>query len=310
MKPEEEHIIEKIKRTGYPLEIEASNSLENKRFVVFNTQYYFDEEIQQGRDIDIYALPLNPDPLDDSLLPFRTDYYLPIECKKSNTHSWVFYTRPRIPMNSIYMKGQYETTIPELKTFSSESFEWNFEQKILELLHYRKFERIAIAYDEIKKEKFQKGENTEKGRREIFEATNQLVKFVSYELHGTERRISNLPESLPKRENIIIHFPIIVFDGDMYEASFTSGELKLEETNHVLLSTHFRCPYCKEVRSFTIDVVHRSYFDEYLKLLITHLHILNESISGFRNELMDRAAANRKQIEEETKKGNISFLLK
>lgn len=136
MKPEEtrtleEHLTEQIKKTGYPLEIETSNLLENKNFVVFNTQYYFDEEIQQGRDIDIYALPLRPDPVDDRLHPFSLSLFSAIECKKSETHAWVFYTRPRLPMSSINMKGQYETTVPELKEFSPDSFEWNFEQSVL-----------------------------------------------------------------------------------------------------------------------------------------------------------------------------------
>ena len=40
----EDYLIRKIKKSGYSLEIEVSNSLENEKFVVFNTQYYFDEE--------------------------------------------------------------------------------------------------------------------------------------------------------------------------------------------------------------------------------------------------------------------------
>jgi hypothetical protein len=306
----EDYLTEQINKTGYPLEIEISNLLENNRFVVFNTQYYFDEEIQQGREIDVYALPLNPDPIDDRLLPFRISLYLAIECKKSDTHAWVFYTRPRLPMSSIYMKGQYETTVPGLKSFSAESFEWDFEQKCL-LLHYDKFERIAVAYDEIKKAKMPKMEPSEvkeKGRREIFEAINQLVKFVSYELHETKARISNLPETVPKYEYIEIQFPVIAFDGDMYEVTFTSGEPKLEKTKHLLLSTHFRCPYCKEVKSFTIDVVHRSYFNEFLNLLVAHFNKLNENIVQNRTELVNRATQNREKIAKETEKGEINFL--
>lgn len=62
MKPEEkkktleDHLIEKIKESGYPLEIEISTLLD-KEYLVFNTQYYFDDEIKRGRDIDIYAIP-------------------------------------------------------------------------------------------------------------------------------------------------------------------------------------------------------------------------------------------------------------
>lgn len=39
----EDHLIKRIKKSGYPLEIEISNLLD-KKYVVFNTHYYFDEE--------------------------------------------------------------------------------------------------------------------------------------------------------------------------------------------------------------------------------------------------------------------------
>ena len=100
MKPEETleaHIIAKIKKSGYPLEIEISNLLE-KDYVVFNTQYYFDEESKQGRDIDIFAHSMYFDldkklrDLDERLLPFKVRTEPAIECKKSEKKPWVFFS--------------------------------------------------------------------------------------------------------------------------------------------------------------------------------------------------------------------------
>jgi hypothetical protein len=291
----EDYLFEKVKKSGYPLEIETSNSLENEKFVVFNTQYYFDEEARQGRDIDIYALPLEPDPLDDKLLPFVLTTDVSIECKKSETHAWVFYTRPRIPMSSIYMEGQYRATVPKPQRFSTDSFEWFLQQECL-MLHYDKFERIAIAYEEIKERKLDKGPGIEgkngSSRREIFEAINQLVKFTCYEIHQTHTRTTEL-SSASNREFITILFPVIVFDGDLFEVFFDSGEPKLQRKNHVLLATNYRCPYCREVESFAVDIVHRSHFSEFLQVLKMHFFKTRESIFRNRDELVKKAKADR-----------------
>ena len=298
----EDYLIEKVKKSGYPLEIEISDSLENERFVVFNTQYYFDEEAKQGRDIDIYALPLEPDSYDDKLLPFilRTD--LAIECKKSETHAWVFYTRPRIPMSSIYMEGQYRTTIPKLGEFLAESFEWFLQQECL-VLHYDKFERIAIAYEEIKKKKMDKetGKEIKNGsaRKEIFEAINQLVKFTCYEIHKTYARVMELSKT-SDREYILIFFPIIIFDGDLFEVFLVSGEPTLRRKTHILLNTHYRCPYCGEVESFTIDIVHRSYFTEFLQTMKMHFYKTRETMSKNRDKLLKKAKEDRMRFEKES----------
>jgi len=298
----EDYLIKKVKESGYPLEIEVSDLLESEGFVVFNTEYYFDEEIKQGRDIDIYAIPLEPDPVDDRLVPLHLTTDVAIECKKSETHAWVFYTRPRIPMSSVYVSGQYRTTVPEPEEFSPESFDWFLQQGCLRL-HYDKFERIAIAYDEIKKRKMDKesGKEAKKGsRKEIFEAINQLVKFTCYEIHGTQDRIKELPKN--DAEHITIFFPIIVFDGDLFEIFLVSGEPRLEKKTHMLLTTHYRCPYCGKVESFTVDIVHRSYFKEFLRILKMHFYATRETMLKNRDELLKKAKEDRMKFEKESAK--------
>jgi hypothetical protein len=203
-------------------------------------------------------------------------------------------------MSSIYMKGQLHTTVPTTKEFSSDSFSWLLEQKCL-IPHYDLFDQIAIAYDEIKKGKLDEETAKQKTdpiakkdsfRKEIFEAVNQLIKFTCYESHQTLGRTMELSKKL-KQEYITIIFPVLVFDGDMFDVSFDSGEPKLRKKNHVLLTSHYRCPYCKEVESYTIDIVHRSYFNEFLRLLKAHFNKTIEAIIGNRDELLKRAASDK-----------------
>jgi len=298
----EDYLLGKVKKSGYPLEIDVSNILEDERFVVFNTQYYFDEEAQQGRDIDIYAIPIYE--VDDRLLPLRLSTDLAIECKKSETHAWVFYTRPRIPMSSIYMRGQFRTTVPESERNSTESFEWFLQQKCL-VLHYDKFAKIAIAYDEIKKKKMDTESGREKkdgsSRREIFEAINQLVKFTSYEMHQTYERIAKAPQTY-YREIITLFFPIIVFDGDMFEMFLDLGEPRLERRKHVILGTHYRCPYCRNVESYTVDIVHRSHFKEFMRLWKMELDTTKQAMIRNHDELLIKANEDRAKFTEEKSK--------
>jgi hypothetical protein len=185
------------------------------------------------------------------------------------------------------MRGQLSTTIPNPKEFSTESFSWFFEGKCL-ILHYGSFERIAIAYEEIKQKKMTAETGKDSSRREIFEAINQLVKFTCYENHQIADRTAGLSE-LPSREFITILFPIVVFDGDMFEVFLEHGQPKLEKRNHILLTTHYRCPYCREVESFTIDVVHRSYFPEFLRSLKAHFYETMQTIRENRDELFKKA---------------------
>ena len=295
----EEYLKEQVKKSGYPLEIKVSNILDGMHYVVFNTEYHFDEEIQQGRDIDVYALPLDPDPMNDEILPFRLNLELAIECKKSETYAWVFYTRPRLEYSGICMSGQLSTTFPKRKQFSTDSADWFFEYTCLKT-HYNNFDRIAIAYDELKKSK--SNQKVGSHRNEIFEGTNQLVKFVNYMNHRREKRLSELPADLPYRENIRILFPIIIFDGDMFEVFFKGEEPMLWKTKHLLLSTHRYCPYCKESKSFTIDVVHRSYFEEFLNVLRTSFVKLNEIFSEKHDELLEKISNDRAVLEKEKEK--------
>jgi hypothetical protein len=300
----EDYLLGRVKKSGYPLEIEISNILENERFAVFNTQYYFDAEAHQGRDIDIFALTLGPEVIDDKLLPLSLRTDLAIECKKSETHAWVFYTRPRLPMSSIYMHGQFRTTVPKPEEFSMESFEWFLQHKCL-ILHYDKFAEIAIAYEEIKKKKMdtENGKKRKNGssRKEIFEATNQLVKFTSYEMHQIYERIAKLPWK-DKREVTTLFFPVIVFDGDMFVMFLDSGEPRLERRKHVLLGTHYRCPYCLNVESFTVDIVHRSHFNEFIQLWKTHLHTTKETMLRNHSELLKKANEDKAKFSQEEPK--------
>lgn len=270
----EDHLIERIKESGYPLEIEVSNSLDPD-YIVFNSSYYFDEEAKKDRDIDIYAIPYEnanvflDDELKKRMEPFYLQTEIAIECKKSTTHCWVFFFRPFLKPCNLHISGQYvdkfsNTSIPSAVEALLFDKLCNDEKK---KLHYESFEEVAVAYAEIRKE------GNEKSRNDIFEGLTQLAKFLNYEIGEPKEPDISKPDF-----SIAMYFPIIVFDGDMYKVNLKSGEPKVEKTNHVIIRKNYSSPYTKRVNRFLIDIVHRTYFAEYLKLLAANFRNMRETI--------------------------------
>lgn len=80
-------LIEELKKTGFPLEMEILNILNSGNWIARPNDYYYDYDLNIGREIDIRA----------SLFPheqasnFNAFPFLAIECKKSQTMAWVFF---------------------------------------------------------------------------------------------------------------------------------------------------------------------------------------------------------------------------
>lgn len=290
----EDFLLRKVRESGYPLEIEVS-SLLDKNYSVYNTAYYFDVETQQNRDIDIHAFYNDPreDYYEKRLAPLSVRTDLAIECKKSETHAWVFFTRPFEGFNDpfitgLLLEGQFKSSVPRTEDHHAGCFDYWFP-KLLHSSHHSKFERIAIAYDEVKKKK--DGSN----RKEIFEAVQQLVKFTRYEIHESFLRRAKVPYVTPKHELIFLFVPILVFDGDMFDVTVEQGEPKLERQNHILLATSQGSPYCKEPEGYIIDVVHRTYFKEFMKLLEADFEGLKKAIIKQHDVLVGSAQEARRE---------------
>ena len=294
----EDHLVERIKESGYPLEIEVSNMLDSD-YMVWNTSYYFDNEAQQDRDIDIYAIPMeNTEVFTDEKLakkmePFFLGTEVAIECKKSTTHCWVFFTRPFLKPSNLHTSGQYIDKFSHTPVASGVErllFDKLYYDKKMRL-HYDHFDEAAVAYDEIKKQ------GKSKSRKEIFEGLTQLVKFVCY-----ERGPPQEPDISKPNFQIMMYFPLlIVFDGDMYKVELESGEPKLEKTTHILIRKNYRSSYTKQVERFLVDIVHRSYLSEFLKQLDSDFRNMRKTILEHHDEFVKKAEETMQEYESDRK---------
>jgi hypothetical protein len=263
-----DYLKKEIKKTGYPLEIEISSLLDQKWQYVMNTDTYFDRDEQKLRDIDIYAFD---NLTSGKIAPLELRTGIAIECKKDEDFAWVFFSRPFV-LEFEDITGQYVDEA-QVVTKNTENFQIMeiFLGKVLPQLHYSSFTRKAVSYNEFylqgKKESFKER------KKEIFEAQNQVKKYIDCsidQLMKVSKELTIYP--------IEIDFPCIVFDGLMFEAILERGGLQLHKTNHVILSTSYRSQYSIFERSFLIDVVHKDSFGDYLKLIRKDVSSIQKSL--------------------------------
>lgn len=235
---------------------------------VVNTDTYYDKDEGKLRDIAIVAWDFLSS---KKVRPISQRTGLVIECKKDENFAWVFFSRPfEFEMDNI--DGQY---VDEVQCITKNTENYQIMETIYEKasFHYENIARIAVSYDAF----YLTGKKTSfnKKKREIFEAQNQVKKYINY-------TIEQLIKASPRLDVYLIdmYFPCIIFDGLMYEAILEKGKLKLEESNHIVLSSSYRSPYSIFEKGILIDVVRKSYFKDYQRLIREDVTSLRRIVRG------------------------------
>ena len=288
----EGYLAEELSRTGYPLEIEISSMFDKTYYLVSNNEYFYDWEEDKAREIDIAAVwSPKKDEKDEMILPFRIVHRLVIECKRSDIHAWIFLTLPKKSL--LTFEGNCICFDSIATKDASYCFMEGLQDTCKRLLHYDSFDRISRTYAEIKYAK-PKGQKSRKS--EIFEAKNQLVKFIAYDIFQFLRRWEDRNLD-PKTNHLIwMYHPTIVFDGKLYEAIVKDGAIKLFERKHLLLSTKHSPKYIEEFPNtetpdldYLIDVVRKDYFGDFVKILENEYTTIQKCILDNLEELREQA---------------------
>lgn len=239
-------IEEDIKQSGFPLEIEVSSILKKDKWTVRNQAYYLDEDERKQRAVDIIAYKAFFEEFFDH---DRLHISLVIECKKSSK-PWVFFTTPKeqrifeIPFGLVT-----HWAYPELK------YSIYFSKWIQTKTHYTLSgvnEQAIIAY-----EPFKKGEG-----REIFEATHQVIKALNFELEENKKASLQVPI-----KPIFILYPVIVYDGHLFEYSLQNEDMKICSTNYLQYLV-------ERGKFFLIDVVKKKFLPQYLRTINEEIEAL------------------------------------
>lgn len=248
--------------------METSSILRKRDYEVYNGVYFFDNDEKKPREFDIEAaLP------HDAICPseFETDdswFFSPfvsIECKKSAVYSWVFF-RSR-PIAAWYDIGHSIDVLTEklgyLKSACGEVLTKGF------LPHYRRKDTIIVsAYQQVKLKKRAKNEGD--GKDAILDAISKIIKFMNYQFQNLKRFFTI---DSPRRD-MLFYFPLIVFDGELYEASF-GKTLELKESRHLVYETRYLSSLTKSMVPLYIDIVRKDSIKEILSIIEAEAYDIN-----------------------------------
>ena len=158
---------------------------------------------------------------------------LVIECKKATDHPWTFYTAPKSDFwpRFILKRGKIKTSYGKEVAHSSFPNSHLWDESI----------RVGmISYIPFKK------------RDDFFEAKNQVLNAMFY------------TNPLKKTEKLGLPvYPVIIFDGEMYDFFLDRGELLIKPTGYL----HFIASSSASRSSFLVDIMRKTYLPKFLQVI-------------------------------------------
>jgi hypothetical protein len=239
----EQKILEEISKTGFPLELRVSELLNNRGYYVANNLYYVDLDEDKGREIDIRALKNCDFKIENERYYVR--HCLLIECKKSSKKPWVIFSSPETSYDSEYFS--VDCLGADFDTYSQEVGE-AFDH--LEDIHpFCRFKRRGRSFFEPFRDN-QSGETT-------FRALMSTAKA------SIGMRNSEFGSGL---NSICFFYPMVVFEGQLFEAYLNNSRVELNKTDSIIVSFFYESAKYK-YESFAIPVVRENALEAFLNEL-------------------------------------------
>ena len=210
-----------------------------------NQRYTYDGKL---KEIDLHAF-FEDIKFTSKSIPQHTSSNLIIECKKSKEKPWVFFS------SAMFQKSDSFCFLKYLSTY-----DFYFDKKKNQRLLGQLWEEIkknhyldttvpkCISYFEAFKNPNQESQ--------IYGAIQSVLTFMRYNV--TEWKNSKLEEYDAVND---FYYPIIVLDGDLFEANVKNGKTKLNKKDHLQIRTIF------DGEIFIIDVVKKEYFETFFNLI-------------------------------------------
>ncbi len=247
-----ENLKKQIRKSGFPLEVNASVTLNKNNWVVFNNPRFINRQSAEWKEIDIVATK-------PSAVITNGQNLLIVECKKSADKPWIFFKQP--------------TLKPDVFTLNiagkREGQQYGLYEEQMAAHHY--LSRTVCTYYTIGY-RDQHDENSSKNQESpIYRAINQVINALGF--------YAKREDALMRKyslKNVVFIYPIIVFDGKLLSATINGSDIDISEEQHVMLYTNIEIEDVEPVRwtpsisrfkrtkPVIIDVVHKDYFEKYL----------------------------------------------
>jgi hypothetical protein len=287
-----EEMIDALGRSGYFLESRVLSNLHHRKYVNAPNSSYPDGITGKSRELDIYSegerethnLELN------HYLHFEFQHRLIIECS-NNPQPAVFLKRPDKAPYTIYGKFKYNKLERKLENGDGSGADFFFHEYTTESkdFHYNKFltNTQYCSFSEKKGKEKEWMANHPDGLHDTFNKLFDCTKFTQ------ERYFEWMPKSAWRDEVFVLMlYPIIIIQNDLYEATEKDGKIEVEEKKHVVYEFN---RYTDHSETILIDVITEDYLDTFLNIISNDMVRLKENYVLYYSDKRI-TAANKKNI--------------
>ncbi|MCJ7636732.1 MAG: hypothetical protein MUO21_04515 [Nitrososphaeraceae archaeon] len=240
-----DHIENEVKKSGHPVSLKASMILNKEKWLVETGVRYTDGN-EKLAEIDIIAKRKS------NFLTHGNDQLI-IECKKQLGKNWVFFKQHKRNRN------HWTLCYAMKNSLVSDFYNYIKDNDLFKKHHY--WDKSLCTFYFISDINHEHSEQS----KLIDKAIDQCMGALSFYGSRHEKFFNAL----------FLFYPIIVFDGNLFEVDIGPEGVKIEESNHVSLLIHFDSKEPLSVtpsgnqlisgKPFIIDIVKLSYFEEFLK---------------------------------------------
>ncbi|MCK4686799.1 MAG: hypothetical protein KAT66_01605 [Candidatus Lokiarchaeota archaeon] len=263
-------IKDSIINSGYLIEQRVEPVIEKEGYYVETNEVYFDPDTNKSKEIDLTAISGIKISKDNFLFPF-----LLVECE-NNKQPVVFFKSN----SSIDFLAVYDIKISGHPTYLYESDGSSIS--IADKLNFSKFHHYCNS---VHCTQYCSFHQTKKGNLKKWIALHPdeqhntflgLIKCLNAKI-DEHLNSYKLPEKDEKEcINLQLYYPILILQGDLYEAELVGDELKLTQSNHIVFKKQFASNKGNE--TYYIDVISERYLPDYLKLIDSGIKKINDRI--------------------------------
>jgi hypothetical protein len=264
----EEIIRQAILRSGFPLQMEISAILSKRDYEVFNSAYFFDPDEKKTREFDIEAF-LSPTKYGADELIEKGEWYLNpsvlIECKKSDECDWVFFDSK--PIEGHLDIGHSLDVLTKEKGYMNSVCGHLMTEGFS--THFTSSDYVTGAYQQVRA-----NGSIERKKNEILDALSKITKFINYEFE----KLSKFFAKDSGRNDVIFFYPIVVFAGDLYFASF-KNTLEIEKVPYLIYETKYLSTLTGDLVPLYVDIVEKDALPELLSIIEKEINDLHRYLS-------------------------------
>lgn len=264
------HVEELVNTTGYPVELFVLDILNKHNYNAWSNEYFQDFDSGKDRSVDALVPSFMAHHLANDVL-VRGE--LVIECKKSPETAWIFF-ESNLPVMLEYAGQFIDYRQFYTGDYTKDNKIWSQNKNLF--LHYGQGKRVSrisknfqvVAINQKNMDNSKKESKTKvQSKDTILEAVSQVTKSIIYSIKTIEKRTITKWFEGGNDAFFYLAFPIIVYDGPIYNGKLVDGKIKLEERDHVVLETHVRVPYAEDPQRFYIDIIKKEKFENLINQL-------------------------------------------